>query len=235
MLNQIQALQRLIEKIEAAPIDPLPSDNIYLEDVFEPELYSEIISSLPSNEDYDFIEHPDAVLPNGRRTRKLMDLTEETLARLSPDRQAFWREMRELMTSPLLLAALMYKFHRKAFERFGAGLPPLIATPVFYRDFPGYRISIHPDTPVKIATLQFYFPKDDSQRHLGTSFHIREGNSFRRHKTNDFKPNSAYAFFRTDYSWHSVTQMGENESVRDTLALTVYEKGKEYRSQKRYI
>ncbi len=79
----------------------------------------------------------------------------------------------------------------------------------------------------KIATLQFYFPEDESQVHLGTSFHLKQGNTFPLLKTNQFKPNSGYAFVRTDTSWHSVQQMQPNEKKRNTLALTVYIKGQD--------
>ena len=106
----------------------------------------------------------------------------------------------------------------------------MVSVPLFYRDFPGYRIGIHPDAAFKIATMQFYFPGDETQMHLGTSFHIEDDEGFRHWKTNEFKPNSAYAFVRSDHSWHSVAQMGPSESVRNTLALTLYKKGSEYRS-----
>ncbi len=34
-------------KIKAADIDPLPSDNIYMEQIFEPTVYAEILAKLP--------------------------------------------------------------------------------------------------------------------------------------------------------------------------------------------
>ena len=215
-------------------IDPAPSDNIYLNDVFPSDVYHRLISSLPDDDAYDFINHPDAVLPDGRRTRKLLDLTDETIARLDTATQDFWCDLRQVLTSPLLLTALMSKFRRKVVDCFGVALPEMVMTPILYRDFPGYRIGIHPDAPVKIATLQFYLPRDETQLHLGTSFHLRGTSGFHCLKTNPFRPNSAYAFFRTDNSWHSVRQMAAHEAVRNTLALTVYIKGTEYRSTRSY-
>ncbi len=226
----MQILKRLIEKIESAPLDPRPSDNFYMEEVFDSALYAEILAHLPTTHDYDFIDHPDAVLPDGTKTRKLLDLTDETLARLRPADSAFWRQLRTVFTSPLLQAAITRKFLQPILNLYQGYIPEMVTVPIFYRDFPGYYISPHTDAPFKIATLQFYLPKDNSQVHLGTSFHEKQNNDFSLLKTNEFKPNSAYAFVRTNNSWHSVKQLAPYESIRNTLALTIYLKGHEYKS-----
>ncbi len=223
-------LSRLIARIDAAPIDPVPDDNIFMEDVFTADVYEKILALLPGDDSYDYIEHPDAVLPDGTRTRKLLDLTDATLARLAPDRRAFWREMKAVLTSRALQRAITNKFRNRLEEQYGARWPQMVSVPLFYRDLPGYRIGVHPDARYKLATMQFYFPADASQLHLGTSFHIKDDTGFRHCKTNPFKPNSAYAFVRSDHSWHSVSRLGPHESARNTLALTIYQKGSEYKS-----
>lgn len=223
-------LDRLIEKISAALIDPHPSDNIYLEQIFTPEIYSEILMRLPGDDVYNFIDHPDAILPDGRKTRRLLDLTDESIQRMDARHQDFWFKMKEILTSTALQKTIMQKFKTKLRERFGDQWPEMVTVPIFYRDYPGYHISVHTDAPYKLATMQFYFPKDNSQIHLGTSFHVKEGNQFRLLKTNPFKPNSAYAFARTETSWHSVKEIPANEAQRDSLALTIYQKGFEYKS-----
>lgn len=228
-------LDRLVAKIRSSTIDPRPSDNIYMEDIFEPSVYAEILARLPSEEIYQFIEHPDAILPDGTKTRKLLDLTEESIKQLNVNDQAFWRRMKEALTSEALQRAIVQKFHTKLTERFGKEWPELVTVPIFYRDYPGYRINEHTDAPFKIATMQFYFPRDNSQIHLGTSFHEKHGDQFTLLKTNPFKPNSAYAFARTDASWHSVKQIGPHETKRDSLALTIYIKGHEYKSEKEHM
>jgi len=224
---------RLAARIAAAPIDPAPSENIYLEDIFPAEVYREMLDRLPADDVLDPIAHPDAVAADGRVTRSLLDLTDETLARFNAEDRAFWRAMKKVFTAPELTAAIVDKFKTTLRARFGDRIPELVAVPVFYRDFPGYRIGIHPDMAGKIATLQFYLPADDSQRHLGTSFHTRQGRLFHHHKTNIFAPNTAYGFVRTDESWHSVSELGPQEKARNTLALTFYIKGHEYRSDPR--
>ncbi len=224
-------LERLIDRINSAQIDPLPSENFYMEEVFSPETYAEILARLPEENKYDFIEHPDAVLPDGTKTRKLLDLTDESVLRLKPDDRQFWQQMKMVLVSNMLQKALLNKFRERMNARFGMNWPELVTVPIFYRDYPGYRISEHTDAPYKVATMQFYFPKDESQIHLGTSFHLRENNRFQLLKTNPFKPNSGYAFIRTDQSWHSVKQIPAHEAIRDSLALTIYVKGYEYKSK----
>lgn len=225
-----RVLARLVERIRSAAVDPVPNDNIYLENVFTSGIYAKILECLPDESAYDFIVHPDAVLPDGTITRKLLDLNERTLPRLSPKQHAFWKRMLGVMTSPVLLDAITTKFAKGIAAAYGDNWPEFTPIPVFYRDYPGYRIGIHPDIACKVATMQFYFPRDTSQIHLGTSFHIQNETEFVVHKTNEFKPNSAYAFVRAENSWHSVQQLAPTEKARDTLALTVYIKGTEYQS-----
>ena len=227
----VQAVaDRIAGRISQAVLDPAPSPNFYIEDVFPPELYREMLARMPRDEALDFIVHPDAVAAEGRVTRKLLDLTEKTLARLDSEDRAFWREMMAVFTSETLQDAVAETFRPSLEEQFGADRPAMVSTPVFYRDFAGYRISVHPDAAYKVATLQFYLPADESQIHLGTTFHERTAQGFRELKTNPFKPNSAYGFVRTENSWHSVKELGPREATRNTIALTFYHRGMQYRS-----
>jgi hypothetical protein len=226
-------LDRIIAKINEAPIDREPSDNFFMEDIFPAEIYADILKRLPADDVYDFIDHPDAILPDGTRTRKLLALDTSIIPKFKAEDQAFWQEMHTILVSRQLQQALIQKFAGPILERFGQRVPEMVTVPIFYRDYPGYRISVHTDAPYKIATMQFYFPSDESQIHLGTSFHKRIGNGFELLKTNPFKPNSGYAFARTESSWHSVKEMAKNERKRDTLALTIYQKGYEYKSNDR--
>jgi FkbM family methyltransferase len=224
-------VDRIVRHIGAAPVDHAPSDNVFMESILPADLYAELLERLPADDVLDAIEHPDAVAPDGRKTRRLLDLTETSLTRIKPKDRAFWRMMMEVLTAPAIAAAVVEKFRTTLQARFGDTLPELIAVPLLYRDYPGYRIGIHPDAESKIATLQFYLPRDESQSHLGTSFHRRVEGGFERLKTNAFLPNSAYAFVRTDESWHSVDTLADDEQARNTIALTFYIKGEEYSSQ----
>jgi FkbM family methyltransferase len=225
-----QVIERLVQHIAAAPVDPVPSDNIFMEDVLPPSVYCELLERLPQDAAFDPIDHPDAVAPDGRCTRFLLDLTPDSLPRIAVEHQPFWAAMTEILTAPAIAHAVVAKFESTLRQRFGDAIPELVAVPILYRDHPGYQIGIHPDAASKVATLQLYLPADNSQLHLGTVFHHREGNVFTRLKTNKFLPNTAYAFVRTEESWHSVDELAPSEKVRNSLALTFYVKGQEYRS-----
>lgn len=227
-----ELVARVARRIATAPIDPLPSSNIFMEDMLPRNVYRELLARLPGDDALDPIIHPDAITEDGRRTRFLLDLTAESLSRFAPEDQEFWAAMIELFTAPEIAQAVVSKFAPELRQRFGDSLPDLVAVPILYRDFPGYRIGVHPDTARKIATLQFYLPEDESQLHLGTSFHLRTAQGFEKLKTNAFKPNAAYGFVRTEESWHSVDELGPDEKVRNTIALTFYIRGQEYRSER---
>ncbi|WP_165322163.1 class I SAM-dependent methyltransferase [Rhizorhabdus phycosphaerae] len=228
-----QIVDAIVARIAAARLDESPCGNIYMQDMLPASVYHELVARLPADDMLDPIEHPDAVDESGRVTRLLLDLTHETLWRLPAEDQPFWEAMIEVFTSPRIAAAVTDKFGATLAARFDGRIPELVAVPIFYRDKPGYRIGIHPDAATKVATLQFYLPEDDAQAHVGTVFHRRSGEGFERLKQNRFLPNSAYAFVRTEESWHSVDQLGPQERDRNTIALTFYIKGQEYRSQDR--
>jgi hypothetical protein len=221
-------IERVIDKIRSASVDPHPVDNIYLEDVFDSFFYQEILENLPPDEAYDYIPHPDARLPDGTSTRRILTIGADTLARFDSATHGFWENFLQELTSSEIITCITQKFSTTINACFGPEWPPLVAVPVLYRDYPGYRIGIHPDAEFKVATLQFYLPSDNTQLHLGTSFHIKRGDEFVHWKTNRFFPNSAYAFPRTAASWHSVSQIAEAERPRNTLALTIYLQGSPY-------
>jgi len=225
-----ELVERIVSRIAAAPIDPAPCDNIFMEDMLPDNVYREMLARLPDDAALDPIDHPDAVGADGRVTRFLLDLTPASLSRFAPQDRPFWEAMTEVFAAPAIADAIIAKFKQTLQTRFGETLPELVAVPILYRDRPGYRIGIHPDAASKIATLQFYLPADESQLHLGTTFHRRDANGFERLKTNSFSPNAAYAFVRTEESWHSVDELGPNEPVRNSIAITFYIKGQEYRS-----
>jgi hypothetical protein len=231
LLDVEAVVAHLVERIANAPVDLEPTENIYMEEVLPPAVYRELLARMPSDAVLDPIDHPDARAPDGRITRRLIDLTEASITRFTVEDRPFWRALTAALTSRALAAAIVAKFRMTLTARFGRVLPDIVAVPLIYRDFPGYRIGIHPDSAAKIATFQLYLPADESQRHLGTTFHLRTiWGSFERYKTNVFAPNTAYAFVRTDESWHSVDQLAACEAPRNTLALTFYIRGTEYRS-----
>ena len=213
--------------INNAFLEKLPCSNFYCADVFPDDLYRDIIANLPPDEYYQDIQHPDAIGDGGKITRKLLDLAPHTIAKFPDPLNAFWAHALEEITSREVTDTL--------FEKLGIPSRDVVPVPVFYRDYTGYRIGVHPDAPYKVATMQIYLPPDSSMVDLGTCFYLRDGESFVEIKRNLFLPNSLYAFRRTDESWHGVPTLREIKKNRDTLAITYYMPGYQYSSVDGYI
>ena len=103
--------------------------------------------------------------------------------------------------------------------------------PALYHDAAGYKITPHPDTPLKIVTMQFYLPANDSQQELGTSlFRMKSGleralsplsGKFKTVKKFPFLPNTGYAFAVTQNSWHGRETVIEKQGDRCSI-ITFY-------------
>ncbi len=215
----------LVERIGVAALDHDPCDHVRLEQIFDADIARGLIDNLPEQDRYDEQIHKDARLPDGRYARLRFELTEANIARLAEPKRTFWRGVLEDVRSPEIELAYKEKFRAALTRRFG-GDPLRVQTvqrPVLFRDIAGYKISVHADNLDKVITSQIYLPQDESQAHLGTSFHRRRADrSLEKVKTLPFTPNSGYAFPVTTESWHSVEQMNESDGARNTLMLIWY-------------
>lgn len=90
------------------------------------------------------------------------------------------------------------------------------------RDYPGYSIRIHSDSPRKVATLQIYLAADDSAPHLGVRFYRENGAEMVETGAVPYLPGSGYMFRRTPYSWHGVAETTEADGVRNSLMLIYF-------------
>ncbi len=215
----------LVERIGATRLEGEPFDHVRLERIFDADTVERLISNLPEQDQYDEQIHKDALLPDGRYARLRFELTEENIAKLPAPKRDFWLGVLEDVRSPEIERAYKAKFRDALTRRFG--VDPIevrtVQRPVLFRDIAGYRISVHADNLDKVITSQIYLPLDESQAHLGTSFHRRRPDrSFEKVKTLPFTPNSGYAFPVTTESWHSVEQMREGDGARNTLMLIWY-------------
>lgn len=98
-------------------------------------------------------------------------------------------------------------------------------------DYPGYSIPPHTDSLGKVITVLIYLPEDDTMQDEGTSIYEPKQKGFTcntgRHykfedfykvKTMPFKPNSMFAFARTDNSFHGVEPCNK---VRNVLLYNI--------------
>jgi hypothetical protein len=210
--------------IEAATLQTAPFAHIYLENVFSPGFYAQLLDRLPELDRYRELSHRDAMLPNGRSARRKFYLFPEYIALLPTPQRRLWGPLTRVLRSRALENAFKHKFREALERRFGRSIEELSFYPVamLLRDLAGYRIGIHGDSLGKAITVQFYLPRDDSQANLGTIFHEgRDGDAARRTKALPFRPASGYAFPVVYHeSWHSVGQTSGAE--RNSLMLTYY-------------
>jgi hypothetical protein len=219
----------LAARIEIAQLRTEPFGYIYHQNAFADSFYCEIIGNLPANRFYRELRHPDALQPDGKSARLSFDLHPENIRRLPRVQRLFWSEFARQLSSAAVQGAFMAKFKKILEEHCQKELARirLRPWPMLLRDIAGYKISIHPDTPRKAITTQYYLPEDDSQVHLGTVFHERLAQGgFAEATTLPFRPNTGYAFAVTRESWHSVKVMNAGDRPRNTLMVTyIHDRG----------
>ena len=103
-------------------------------------------------------------------------------------------------------------------------------------DHAGYSIGVHPDTPKKVLTMQFYMPERgnaEQVKSFGTCVHTTQQYRMRDFKKNgkapcekkfQFLPNSAYSFTVHDTSYHSVDGVGKAVGLRKTVLVNWYDR-----------
>jgi hypothetical protein len=219
-------VDQLVAAAHRAELRHKPCDHIYMEDVFNTETYATLLAAMPDRRFYHDLRHRDALREDGSSTRLRMYLYPELLRGLPPEQKRVWLPIAKALCSRELEAALKNKFRAPLEERFGKpvekiGVYPI---PILLRDQPGYKISIHSDVATKAITVQYYLPKDESQRHIGTIFHeSNEGAGAQKTTQMPFLPASGYAFpVSLTKSWHSAAQTAEADGERVTMMVTYY-------------
>jgi hypothetical protein len=195
-----------------AAIEPQPFPWIYMEDVFAPSLYRKLIEEMPTQ--YTEIA----------KSRSLKGYPLRYTATPTP----LWQELFDRLRDGRLKRQLCDRFKIKE------NPDTLEDECLLIRDQPGYVIGPHTDSPNKVITVLFYLPKDESMVQAGTSIYIPKKKGFTckggpHHsvtrfdmiRTMPFKPNSVFAFLKTDNSFHGVEPC---QFVRDVLLYDIKRK-----------
>jgi hypothetical protein len=218
--------QQFVAAVDRAELRHQPFDHIYMEGVLEPEIYQALLTDMPDRRFYHYLKHSDAVRKDGTSTRLRMYLYPELLGRLPEDERRAWLPVAHALCSPELEAAFKRKFRSTLEERFRKPVEKIAMypIPILLLDQPGYRIGVHSDVPTKAITVQFYLPRDDSQRQIGTIFHeAKTGAGAERTTQMAFMPASGYAFpVSLTKSWHSAATVTEADGERASMMVTYY-------------
>jgi hypothetical protein len=225
-----------------APIRGFPYPHCFVPDVFAPDFYAEMQRNLP--DPTDMIPILEARQVKGYEQRFVLELHKpEHLATLPDDKRTFWQGVAKWMVGGgsgqlgLLGQVMMQKFQPFVQSRFRGNLNGV----KFYdeaflvEDITDYKLGPHTDSPVKVITLLFYLPKDESQRHLGTSIYIPKDRNFRcgggphypfewfeRMASMPFQPNSLFTFVKGDNSFHGVEPVRDADCKRWLLLFDVF-------------
>jgi hypothetical protein len=216
----------LCAAVERSTLCTQPFDHIYMEEVFDPASYAGLLAAMPDRRFYGELSHVDAMRVDGTSTRLRLYLYPEMLRELPAETQSIWLPVARALCSTRLQNAFKAKFRDALEKRFAKPVKQLrlYPVPILLRDQPGYRIGIHSDRPTKAITVQFYLPKDESQRDIGTIFHEGESGAAAGRVTKmPFLPASGYAFPVTQTeSWHSAAQTNEADGERVSMMVTYY-------------
>jgi hypothetical protein len=228
------AEQHVLYRIANAPLLRHPFPHCYVESAFPDEFYRELRARLPDLAAYKRLDETGTVAKGRYTARYVCDVAE-----LAGDDSAggrFWSGVHAWLGGEAFAWTVLKKFREGFAERFGPDIEPRFETEVrLVRDFTNYAITPHTDAPRKLVSLLFYLPADESMRHLGTSIYLPkdpafrcEGTThhtfepFRKVATMGFRPNSLFAFFKTDRAFHGVDRIADEGVARDLLLYNVY-------------
>ena len=232
MFSDVEA--QLYYKVGNVPFSMFPYPHFYIPDVFPAEYYRLIQQNLPDPDAMVSLEKARGV--RGYNERFVLGLEDEYLATLPADKRAFWEEVRGWLVGGRFQALVMSKFQPFIDQRFsGSASVHFYDEGLLVQDVTNYKLGPHTDATRKVVTLLFYLPSDLSQVHLGTSIYVPNAPEFRcpggphysrdqftRLHTNPFSPNSLFAFFKTDNSFHGVEPVADPDCRRWLLLYDIY-------------
>lgn len=202
------SLNYTLDKIKNSELLLYPFPHLLIENVFPEETYKQMIKHLPTN--YQEIE----------KTRGTRGYPKRFTAGLQG---YLWDDIKKFLLGRELKNVLC--------EKFEVGIKNLIEDTLLIRDYEGYQITPHTDTPKKVITALFYLPVDDKNKNAGTTLYMPKKDGFvcktGKHYsfeefdpiiTAPFKPNSVLIFARTDYSFHGVEP---SNVIRDVLLYNI--------------
>lgn len=229
--------EHVIYQIANAPIREYPYAHIYVESVFPPDFYRELRKNWPTAANLVSLESTGRVPKGAYPERFIMPLRKAEVNALPEQSREFWTRFAEwLIAGHRFMQILIEKFDPFVQRRFGASLGNVgfSAESLVVRDHTNYKIGPHTDAPHRLMSLLFYCPDDDSMRHLGTSiytpldpeFRCQGGphyphKLFRKVATMEYKPNTLFAFFKTDRSFHGVDPIADADVLRDLLLYDI--------------
>jgi len=227
----------ILSQINKVKVSQTPTPYCYIKNIFPEDYYQEILANFPNKKNMIPLNE------TGRasyKDRYVVLMNDEDLAKLPKTQKQFWQECTSWLYSPEFTNAMIEKFENPLLKRFKQKTLNLKITGdgLITNDQTNYSISPHTDVEPRIFSALFYCPKDDSQKHLGTSLYKPKKLNFKsdgsKHlpledftkiKTMNFLPNTLFAFPRTDQSFHGVEKIIEPNSERQSIIFNARQLG----------
>ena len=228
--------EHVIYQITNAPMREYPYPHIYVENVFPDDFYSALRINWPDSSALVSIGDTGRVSKGHYAERFILPLSPLGIDKLPENRRSFWVEFGDWFLDSRFLIAMIDKFDRFVKERFGGEVSRygFKTDALVVRDHTNYKIGPHTDAPHRLLSMLFYCPDDASRKHLGTSiytpldpgFRCKGGahhprKQFQKVMTMEYKPNSMFAFFKTDHSFHGVDPINDESVMRDLLLYDI--------------
>lgn len=224
-------------KVANAPLNLFPYPHLYVQDIFPRDFYGELLSNLPGHEamqpiqdarPVSLVDQLEAVIP-----RFVLELGSQ-IENLPEEQRAFWGNVHRWLVGGRFGQLALSKFSQFLGERLNDPTLQYYDEALLVEDRTDYQLGPHTDSPKKVLSFLFYLPRDDSQRHLGTSIYLPKNPAFRcpggphyahdafeRLWTMPFLPNSLFAFLKTDISFHGVEPVEDADCRRWLLLYDV--------------
>jgi hypothetical protein len=223
----------LAYKVGNAEFNMFPYPHFFVPEVFPADFYRQLQAALPASSDMLPISQVRPV--KGYDERFVLDLGGKQLESLPEAKRRFWQEVHKWLVRGRFAQVVLNKFGQFVNQRFSDGRVALYDEALLVQDTTHYKLGPHTDATRKVITLLFYLPRDESQRHLGTSIYVPKDPNFRCHGgphyphegfdrvwTMPFVPNALFAFFKTDNSFHGVEPIADPDCKRWLLLYDIY-------------
>jgi hypothetical protein len=222
-------------RVGNVPFNMFPYPHFYLQNVFPAEFYRKLQAMLPDPQAMVPIEQARGL--KGYDERFVLDLGKKGVATLPDDKREFWSAIHDWMVVQGRFGTLIFEKFKPFIQQRFAGRTDLefYSEALLVQDITNYKLGPHTDAPRKVVTMLFYLPADDSQAHMGTSIYLPNDPAFKcpggphydreafsRLHTNPFLPNSMFAFFKTDNSFHGVEPVGDPGTRRWLLLFDIF-------------
>jgi hypothetical protein len=230
------AEEHTLYRIANTAVREYPYPHLYVEDVFPSDFYAGLRANWPAFGMLKRLDELGRVGKGDYPDRFVMPLQRATVAGLPEEQQAFWLAFGEWLMRGRFLDALVDKFRAHVERRFNlpANQCEFDCEALIVRDRTNYAIGPHTDAPHRLLSLLFYCPDNTHRRHLGTSIYVPKDPEFRcpggphyphawfnRVTTMEYLPNTLFAFFKTDHSFHGVETISDPDVERDVLLYDI--------------